>query len=181
MKKLILCASLLGFAALLTSAETQAANKKPAVKMGNEILKCEVAGGIGLVLGSSKAVECEFHQADGKIERYTGTLGKFGLDIGITQKSYLAWAVGRSGNAVRENNSLAGDYEGISADAAIGVGLGANVLIGGARKSFVLQPFSTEEMHGVNVAIGVSHLRLVAAESTPTVSNKSHKKHAEKR
>lgn len=181
MKKRILYAGLIGFAALFSSIETQAASKKVPVKMGSEILKCEVGGGIGLVLGSSKTVSCEFHRADGKIERYTGTLGKFGLDIGITQRSYLAWAVGKTKSGAREDNSLSGDYEGISADAAIGFGLGANVLVGGAKKSFVLQPFSTEETRGINVAVGVSRLRLVAVDQGLPREKKPHSPHVEKR
>lgn len=151
--------SLLGFAAVFCSVDAHAVTKSQPVTKGEEVLRCEIEGGIGFVLGSSKTVNCEFHKNGAKIERYTGTLGKLGLDIGITQKSYLAWSVGRLGNAAREDYSLTGDYEGISADAALGVGLGANALLGGDRKNVVLQPFSTEEMHGVNIAIGVSRLR----------------------
>jgi hypothetical protein len=37
--------------------------------------------------------------------------------------------------------SLVGNYVGASGNAALGVGLGANVLIGGSHRTISLQPF----------------------------------------
>ncbi len=56
--------------------------------------------------------------------------------------------------------ALAGNYAGASADIAIGVGLGANVLVGGSHRSFALQPLSVEANTGVNLAAGATDLRL---------------------
>ena len=39
---------------------------------------------------------------------------------------------------------LAGEYAGAGAEATAGVGIGANVLIGGTGKAFSLQPISVE-------------------------------------
>lgn len=56
---------------------------------------------------------------------------------------------------------LAGTYEGVSGDVALGPGVGANVfLLGGSRRSIALQPLSVEGEAGVNLAVGVSRLRL---------------------
>ena len=56
--------------------------------------------------------------------------------------------------------ALAGHYVGASADVTLGVGLGANALVGGSRRSIALQPLSVEANTGVNLAAGVSELRL---------------------
>ena len=59
--------------------------------------------------------------------------------------------------------ALTGTYAGVSGDVAIGLGLGANVLVGGSRRSIALQPLSVEGNVGVDVTLGVSRLRLRAA------------------
>ncbi|MDL2402628.1 DUF992 domain-containing protein [Rhizobium mayense] len=123
-------------------------------------LSCQVAGGVGMVIGSNKSVDCVFKRSSGPNEHYVGSIGKLGVDIGVTGKSYLSWVV-YSINATRAGEgALAGDYVGASAGAAVGVGLGANALIGGNSKNFGLQPLSGEAGTGLNVAAGVSRLQL---------------------
>jgi hypothetical protein len=58
---------------------------------------------------------------------------------------------------------LAGDFEGVSAGVTAGVGVGANVLVGGSRRSITLQPISIEGNTGLNLALGVARLRLTRA------------------
>ena len=58
---------------------------------------------------------------------------------------------------------MAGTYAGLTANASIGVGGGANVLIGGTGRSFVLQPLSLEGQVGINVAGGVTTMTLKPA------------------
>jgi len=58
--------------------------------------------------------------------------------------------------------ALAGTYTGVSAEATVGLGLGANVLLGGSNKSFALQPISVQGQVGVNIAAGVARLDLFA-------------------
>jgi hypothetical protein len=48
----------------------------------------------------------------------------------------------------------------VSGNAAVGLGLGANVLIGGSRRSITLQPLSVEGQIGLNLALGVANLTL---------------------
>jgi hypothetical protein len=62
-----------------------------------------------------------------------------------------------------DHGALAGVYVGATADAAIGVGLGANVLVGGFEKSIAFQPLSVEGEAGLNVAIGIGEVELAAA------------------
>ena len=59
---------------------------------------------------------------------------------------------------------LAGDYGGVTAAVALGVGVGANALIGGYQNSIALQPLSVEGMTGLNLAGGVGVLTLVHAQ-----------------
>lgn len=137
---------------------TQQVAAQPKERLG--MLSCEVAGGVGMLIGSSKAVTCQFKQRTGKVERYTGTIGKLGLDVGITGKSYLSWVVVNTVPTTVGAGSLAGTYVGASASASVGVGLGANALVGGNNKNFGLQPLSAEAGTGLNVAAGVSRLQL---------------------
>ena len=71
----------------------------------------------------------------------------------------LAWAVFAPSNGVAPG-ALAGKYGGVSGDVAIGLGVGANVLVGGSAKSIALQPLSVEGQVGVSLAAGVTGLTL---------------------
>ena len=55
---------------------------------------------------------------------------------------------------------LSGNYAGVTASAAVGVGLGANELIGGSQNSLALQPLSVQGQTGLSVAGGVQSLEL---------------------
>jgi hypothetical protein len=59
--------------------------------------------------------------------------------------------------------ALEGDYGGATAGAAVGVGVGANVLLGGLDKSIALQPLSVEGTKGLNVAAGIGAISLRSA------------------
>ena len=83
----ILCAA--SIAILTASAQTAVAQQ--GVKVG--ALRCEVSGGLGLIITSSKEMQCVFTSARGHREHYYGTIRKFGLDIGATDKGVLAWDV----------------------------------------------------------------------------------------
>jgi len=133
---------------------------KSGVKIG--VLTCDVAGGVGMIIASSKAVDCTFEGTVGSRERYKGSIGKFGLDVGVTGKGVMAWAVFAPGKINR--GALAGNYVGASAEATVALGLGANVLVGGSDKSVTLQPLSVQAQTGLNVAAGVASLKLKRAK-----------------
>lgn len=152
--------AVLVLAAGVTHGAASDAMAKSGVKVG--VLKCTVDGGIGLILGSSKQMKCSFAPAGGGPEEfYRGNVVKVGLDIGVTEKSYITWLVFAPGKV--KAGALAGSYVGATADAAIGVGLGANVLVGGFEKSVALQPLSVEGEVGLNVAVGIGAVELAAA------------------
>jgi hypothetical protein len=150
--KRIVTASLLalGLAAAPASADT-------GIKLG--MLTCDVSGGIGYIVGSSKKIDCTYEPAgSAKAEHYEGRIGKLGIDIGVTQQATVAWAVFAPGKV--KKGALAGSYAGASAEATVIGGLGANVLVGGFNKSINLQPVSLQAQTGINVAAGIASLRL---------------------
>jgi hypothetical protein len=150
---------LMGAVALV--ALTGSAQAAPSgVKVGT--LTCNVASGWGFVFGSSRDLHCSFRPNNHKGEHYTGSISKFGVDIGYTDGGVLVWGVFAPSSDVRPG-ALQGDYAGATASATIGVGLGANVLIGGLDKSIALQPLSVEGNKGLNVAAGIGAISLKSA------------------
>src|SRR5476649_2089741 len=147
--------------AVTTLAIASAASAAPAgVKVGT--LNCNVAGGMGFVFGSSKELRCSYEPTKAMVEHYSGSISKWGVDIGYTSKAKLIWAVFAPASDVRPG-ALEGEYAGATAQATVGVGLGANVLVGGLDKSIALQPLSVEGNRGLNVAAGVGAISLTAA------------------
>ena len=123
------------------------------------VLDCDVSGGFGWIIGSQKSVACVF-TPDGPApqEFYTGTITKFGLDIGATSAGRMVWGVFY--DTVAGRGALAGDYVGASGEATVAVGLGGNVLVGGSNRTVALQPLSVTGQAGLNLAVGVADLRL---------------------
>jgi Protein of unknown function (DUF992) len=122
-------------------------------------LSCNVAAGWGFVFGSSKSLHCTFTGPAGHVEHYAGTISKFGVDIGYTQGGVLVWAV-LAPTTNLAPGALAGSYGGATASATVGVGAGANVLIGGSNQTISLQPVSIEGNTGLNVAAGIGAITL---------------------
>jgi hypothetical protein len=121
-------------------------------------LSCTVAGGIGFIFGSSKDMTCLFTRTDGIAEKYSGTIKKYGVDIGFTKEAQMIWLVFAPGSIAP--GSLTGGYVGATASATVGVGVGANVLVGGGSGQITLQPVSVEGNVGLNVAAGVGEVEL---------------------
>ena len=63
--------------------------------------------------------------------------------------------------AVRRGD-LSGNYGGAAASATVGVGVGANALVGGSNNTIALQPLSVQGQTGLSVAAGVAGLELRA-------------------
>jgi hypothetical protein len=121
-------------------------------------LTCNVAGGIGFVFGSSKDLSCLFTRTNGTAERYSGSIKKFGIDVGFTKEAQMVWLVLAPGNIAP--GAIAGSYGGATASGTVGVGVGANVLVGGSNKQVTLQPVSVEGSIGLNAAAGIGVVEL---------------------
>jgi Protein of unknown function (DUF992) len=126
------------------------------------VLTCNVSSGFGFIFGSSRSLNCTFSGAGGHYERYVGTINRFGVDIGYVQGGVLVWAV-LAPTTTPAPCSLAGNFGGATAQATVGIGVGANVLVGGSANSISLQPLSIEGTTGLNVAAGIASISLQCA------------------
>lgn len=143
--------------ALPAPAMAQSSNR---TKAGT--LTCDISAGIGLIVGSKKNVTCVFTPAQpGPREVYVGAINKFGLDVGATSGGEMMWSVFAPSN--KKFGALAGKYGGAGAEATVGAGLGANVLVGGSDRTVALQPVSVQGQTGLNLALGVTGLELYPA------------------
>ena len=123
-------------------------------------LTCRLGPSVGLIIGSRQRMQCRFvSAADRPLERYRGTVTRFGLDLGITVGGVMRWSVLTRTRKIGRGK-LAGHYVGASGDASLGLGVGAAVLVGGSRRTVTLQPLSVSGIAGVNIAAGVTGLTL---------------------
>jgi len=149
----VLAAAIAAVVALGVGAPAQA---QSGVNAGS--LSCNVAGGVSFVFGSSKELSCIFTGVNGKAQRYKGTVNRYGIDIGFTKEAQIIWLVFAPGNVAP--GALAGTYAGATAAVAAGAGVGVNALVGGSNKQITLQPVSVEGSVGLNIAAGVSEIKL---------------------
>jgi hypothetical protein len=138
----------------LTLGLTSAASA--ATRVG--VLRCYVENGAGYVVGSAHLARCSFTSETGRRERYRGIIKRVGLDVGYTGRAVIVWAVFAPSDLRR--HALTGDYVGASADLAVGIGGGGNVLVGGNRRTVSLQPVSFKTETGLAVAVGAAELEL---------------------
>ena len=125
-------------------------------------LRCDVAGGVSFVFGSTRDLECVYTAADTDlVEHYSGKIKTYGIDIGFRESGVMIWGVFASQDDPGPG-ALAGEYGGVTAGVAVGVGLGADALLGGSDRGIGLQPLSITGFTGLNVAAGVSGLELKA-------------------
>ena len=147
------------FAAALVASALPALPASAAQTTRVGALECNVSAGVGMVITSSKALDCWFFRDDGVAEHYIGTISRFGVALGATGPGHLDWAV-FAPTVGLHSGELGGDYGGVGASATAGVGLGANALIGGSNRAVNLQPFSVQAQLGVDVAAGVTAMTL---------------------
>jgi hypothetical protein len=109
-------------------------------------------------VASRRRMDCRFVSTSGT-ENYNGTLTRFGFDLGVMGTGILSWRVLARTRTVG-HGAIAGNYFGISANASLGIGAGAKVLVGGSRRSTVLQPIAWVGNLGVNLAAGITGMTL---------------------
>lgn len=144
-----------GFASVsTTTAEAQAARSL----IGT--LTCRGGQHVGMIVGSQQTLDCRYQPVGNSRARgYTATITKVGVDIGFKNDTTLVWQVIGSTD-VRRGPLLVGDYGGVSAEASVALGVGANALVGGSEKSIVLQPISVQGQTGLNVALAVTSMTI---------------------
>jgi len=149
--KFAACAALLAFATAPAAAQSSGQSGQ---------LTCNLGPSIGLIVGSRQKMTCVFvNSATGRRENYVGRIGRLGLDVGIQAGGKMVWGVIAKVNPLGPR-ALVGDYVGASGEIGLGLGVGANVLVGGSNRTIALQPLSVEASVGVNLALGVARLAL---------------------
>jgi len=123
------------------------------------VLTCRTSASLGLVVGSHQTLRCQFEADAGWTQNYTGAINRIGLDLGVTAGGIMTWLVLAQTSTI-PHEALAGKFVGASGDISAGVGVGANVLVGGTQKSISLQPLSVKGQVGVNLALGVAGMSL---------------------
>ncbi len=138
-------------------APLAAANALPPVRAG--ILQCQGGQNVGFVVGSVTSLECVYQSEGRRPEPYIATVRRYGVDLGFTDQTRLAWAVNAPAGRLGRGE-LAGSYGGVGANASVGVGFGGNFLVGGPSNAYALQPISVQGQTGLNVAAGVAGIEL---------------------
>ena len=151
--RLIKPALLLGLLLIGNPAHAQGSTSRQGM------LTCRTSASLGLIVGSTQRLACQFKGNSGWTQDYFGRINRIGLDIGFTAGGVMAWGVIGSTGAVRPG-VLTGRFVGASGEISVGVGVGANVLVGGTAQGISLQPLSVEGQVGLNLALGVAGLTL---------------------
>lgn len=123
------------------------------------MLRCNLDPSVGFVIFGHQSMQCKFQPVSGAIQAYDGAINTVGLDLGVSGGGRFAWAVFGSASGIPVG-ALAGEYVGASGDIGLGVGVGANVLVGGSNRSVALQPVSLEGSMSVEAVAGLSQLKL---------------------
>ena len=150
--------------ALTISAEAQARRSRVVVtgpEGGTQVgtLTCQAGRNVGFVVGSNNMFQCQYRSPGRRPERYVANVSRIGIDLGVTEQTLLTWTV-FSPTRQFGYGDLAGDYFGVGGSATIGVGAGANVLVGGSGNSFALQPLSVQGQTGFAVSGGIASMQL---------------------
>jgi hypothetical protein len=144
-------------AAASLALSMSSADAQSRIRVGD--LTCDLAPTVGMIFGSWQEARCVFRPAYGRPERYYASLSRLGVDLGVKEGGRLYWLVFAPTRQLPPR-TLAGRYVGAAGDASLGLGGGANVLVGGSRRTISLQPLSITAQRGVSVAGGVAGLTL---------------------
>ena len=162
MKPMMIVSMAAAVGAVIAAAGVQA--KDPGVRLG--ILKCDQAGTKqNLLIHSVAPFNCVF-TGDGGTEKYKAESGVgIGVDLKWDKTNQIVYTVvGATSDYKIGSYALAGKYFGGKASVALGVGGGAQVLVGGGPKNITLQPLAVDVGTGAGVAAGGSYLFLEPAK-----------------
>lgn len=146
-------------ATLLVASSGTAKAQQPMQRVQVGILECRGGASVGFIVGSVTNLGCVLRAEGLPEDRYVATIRKVGLDLGITQETALAWGV-FAPSVQLGPGALSGNYAGVQGSAAVGVGAGGNVLVGGSNNTIALQPLSLQGQVGVSIAAGLESLEL---------------------
>lgn len=165
-----------GIAAVALVASFAGANAQQQVQAG--VLECHGGENVGFVVGSVTELQCVFRSSTGAPpEPYIASVHRYGLDIGVTQQTGFAWVVNAPTQQIGRG-ALAGHFGGVGASATVGVGFGANLLVGGSSNAYSLQPLSLQGQTGISAVAGVVDVDLRPADLRgPRRGHRHHRSH----
>jgi hypothetical protein len=146
--------ALAGFALAALAITSHTAQARVAVGT----LECRSPGTISFIVTLNR-YDCRFFSKNGRSYRYTASVGRIGYEAGITGRETLVWGVFAPTSRI-DHNALRGTYIGAHANATIGAGVGANVLVGGSGRTISLQPVSVEGRTGLSAGISAAGLTI---------------------
>ena len=140
-----------------TASQINQQNSSSRIYIG--ALSCNVSGSQGYVLGSTKQLDCVFIDKNGTSASYTGTIHKYGIDIGYTNAVHSIWRVYSLGSE-KSATALSGRYVGEDSTVAAGSQAGGNWLYGGTNREIAMIAAGVVKDAGYNFATGVAELSL---------------------
>lgn len=147
---------------------------RAAVEVGT--LSCRSSAPTSYIVVSGQPFRCVFTPSSGgPAHLYQAVINRFGAQIGFSNDVSLTWAVFAPTRRIGPG-SLAGGYGGVTAAAAVGVGVGANGLLGSAN-AISLQPLSVQGELGFNVAGTVTEMNLTPVSPRHHRYHRRHRRH----
>jgi len=128
------------------------------------------------IVGSITTLQCLFRpSAGGPPQAYDAQIRRVGVDIGFNSSTAIVWSVFAPN--MPAPGALSGTYVGPSANATVGVGVGANVLWGGSNSTVALQPVSGQGQIGLGVVGGISAMEMRAHVMPRGKRHHRHRRH----
>ncbi|CCD98381.1 DUF992 domain-containing protein [Bradyrhizobium sp. STM 3809] len=124
------------------------------------VLECEGRRTTGRLVMSQARLRCVFRSQGREPERYVARVRRYGLDLGLTDETRMAWAVNAPVNDFGRSE-LRGRYGGVTANAAALFGFGGSFLVRDSDRAAALQPISLQGQTGLNLAAGITEVELV--------------------
>lgn len=148
-----------GLAVSTLIAATSSAQASVRIEAGT--LNCTLEDRTNIVIYSDAVYTCTLRAAGDWLTDgvYRGEIKRYGVDLDWKAEEILSWTVLVLVDQ-KWDGPIEGDYAGVGADVALGLGIGANVLLGGLDNNFGLQPLSLEGQEGFGAAAGVEHFLL---------------------
>ena len=122
-------------------------------------LTCRLAATENLFIYAKESFACLFEGEDRR-SSYAGRITKVGANLQLKNNQRLTWLV-LAPSRYDVPGALEGSYIGASGEAAIGVGAGAKLLVGGSDDAITLQPLSVStSTDAVGLSLTIDSLKL---------------------
>lgn len=143
-----------------TSTTADKATGSPQADIEVGMLTCDMTAKTNYVVLSKSEFLCTLKSPNAAEDAmYVAKIDAVGLDLTMTNEKTIYWAVLASTEKFT-TDMMDGEYYGASADAALGLGAGVKVLVGGESDQVSLQPVSGSTSAGIGLAAGLEKMEL---------------------